>query len=343
MRKFCLFLIGFLTTSFLIACAPQQEQAVTETAAEFPVLTGPYLGQVPPGDEPKLFAPGIVTSGLSTRDIAMMPDGSEIYFGLFLINYKFSAIAYSKLENGRWTKPEIAPFSGRYKDLEPCISRDGKKFYFVSDRPKEEGGSAGNEDIWVADRADNGWSEPYNIGPPINTDSGEYFPSLTGDGTLYFTREDPQTHTNSIFRSRLVDGKYSEPEKLGPEINCGQDRFNAFIAPDESFCIVPAYGMPDSVGSVDYYIVFHNADGSWSKPINMGDKINTPDAQEYSASVSRDGKYLFFMSSRSRFDKGIPEKPLTLAEILAIHNAPEHGNSSIYWIDASFIGKLRPQ
>ena len=42
--------------------------------------TGPYLDQPPPGDEPALFAPGIVSDGLANRDLAITPDGDEIYW-----------------------------------------------------------------------------------------------------------------------------------------------------------------------------------------------------------------------------------------------------------------------
>jgi hypothetical protein len=47
---------------------------------DFPVLTGPYLGQTPPGNTPVIFAPGIVSTGLYTRDIAISKPGDEIFF-----------------------------------------------------------------------------------------------------------------------------------------------------------------------------------------------------------------------------------------------------------------------
>ncbi len=51
---------------------------------ESQLLTGDYLGQPLPGDTPEVFAPGIVTRGRYTRDVAMTPDGSELYFGVML-------------------------------------------------------------------------------------------------------------------------------------------------------------------------------------------------------------------------------------------------------------------
>jgi hypothetical protein len=49
---------------------------------QFPNLSSPYLGQKTPGIIPALFAPGIVCTGISERDIAISPDGSEIFFGI---------------------------------------------------------------------------------------------------------------------------------------------------------------------------------------------------------------------------------------------------------------------
>ena len=47
---------------------------------DFPKLTGPYLGQIPPVKEPVLFAPGIVSNGRNHSSVAISPDGSELYW-----------------------------------------------------------------------------------------------------------------------------------------------------------------------------------------------------------------------------------------------------------------------
>ena len=50
--------------------------------SDFPVLTGAYIGQELPGEYPLLFAPGVISTGMYERDVAMSPDGKEMYFGL---------------------------------------------------------------------------------------------------------------------------------------------------------------------------------------------------------------------------------------------------------------------
>ena len=316
-------------------------------ADDFPVLTGDYLGQTPPGSTPELFAPGIVSTGLYTRDLAMTPEGDEIYFGVMAGG--FSTIMMTELVDGSWTKPEVAPFAAdpRYLNLEPAISPDGQKFYFLSNRPRDGGpmdaadvGQWVNQDIWVMDRTANGWGEPYNLGPPVNSDAAEYFPSVTNDGTVYFTREDPETRASLIHRSRFVAGEYQEVERLGDEVNSTANQFNAFVAPDESYLIVAVAGREDSYGGTDYYISFRDESDNWAGPINMGDMVNTLRGGEWSPYVSPDGRYFFFMSTRYRSADQFPEA-LTADYLNEVHGQPLSGNPSMYWMEAGFIEELR--
>jgi hypothetical protein len=243
-----------------------------------------------------------------------------------------------------WSEPVVAPFSGEYLDLEPCISPDGERFFFLSTRPQpgqEEKEGWVYQDIWAMDREGDGWGEPYNLGPPVNSEASEYFPSLTVDGTLYFTREG-EDGVSATYRSRFSDGAYLEPERLGPEVNCGTNRFNVFVAPDESFAVVPALGMEDSLGGVDYYVTFRADDDTWSAPINMGPEINQPDGREWSASLSPDGAYLFFMSSRLVEGAELPFEATTMSQLLTIGAQPGRGSSDIWWVSTEVIEQLRP-
>jgi len=329
----------------ILSCAPvAEEPRVEEEVEEFYELAGDYLGQEPPGMDPRLFAPGIVSTGLSERDMAMTPDGDEIYFsGALGANHDFSAILVVRRVEGRWSKPEVAPFSGNYMDLEPAISPDGQRFFFLSNRPLPGSSEPlGNEDIWVMDRTATGWSEPASLGPPVNSEAAEFFPSVTRDGTLYFTRRG-EGRSETIFRSRLVDGAYTEPEELGPEVNSGQSQFNAFIAPDESYLVVCVWGREDSLGGVDYYVVFRSPEDEWSEPINLGEGINLTEGSEWSPYVSPDGRYFFFMSSRSTIqDRHSPDR-LGYADMQRLHDLPMNGNSDIWWVDARVITDLRSQ
>jgi len=313
-----------------------------ESVEAAPAITGDWLGQTPPGDQAELFAPGIVSTGWYTRDLTVTPDGDEIYFTVMLPNFQFSTILVTRRVEGVWTEPEVAPFSGRYRDLEPAIAPDGRSFFFVSHRPEDGAGEPDDDtDIWVMQRTGSTWSDPVSLGPPVNTDGQEYFPSVTQDGTLYFTRRPPDGD-EGIYRARYVDGAYTEPERLGPEVNAGRARFNAWVAADESFLILPIAGIEGALGAVDYYVSFRNEDDTWSGPVNLGDRVNSEFRPEYAASLSPDGRWLFFMGTRGRYADSRIDPPLDRRALERIHSQPENGNPDIYWIDAGFIQDLRP-
>ena len=298
----------------------------------------PYLDQPPPGDQPVLFAPGIVSDGLNNRDMAILPDGSEIYWSSNLRNFDISVILVSRRTAQGWSAPEVAPFSRdpAYRYLEPAIAPDGSRLFFVA----AERGSR-NNDIWVADRAGEAWGTPRRLGPSVNTPVSETYPSLTRDGTLYFSRADQGSNTEHIYRAPFRDRDY-HPERLPANVNSGKSQFNAFVAPDESFLIVPVWGREDSIGSVDYYAVFREGGNEWSQPVNLGPAVNTEGGREYTPYVSPDGRYFFFMSTRSPAGETPPAGGYSADGLRRLHDAPENGNSDLYWMDAAFIQRLRP-
>ena len=106
---------------------------------DFPVLRDPYLGQEPPGRTVELFAPGIISqAGFELHSsLAITTDGKEIYFAYLVRDEERprNVIMRVKYLQGKWSSPEVAPFSGEYNDTNPTISGDGKRIYFSSNRP----------------------------------------------------------------------------------------------------------------------------------------------------------------------------------------------------------------
>jgi hypothetical protein len=327
-----------MTLTVLLATSCNTTPETFQSELEFRELSGPYLGQSLPDTLPSLFAPGVVSTGMFTRDVAMTPDGKELYFCVAIGNYTYSTILCTREVEGRWTEPEIVPFSGGpgVMDFEPALSADGSKLYFLSTRPDGDE-PVGDQDIWVVERTATGWGTPRNLGEPVNTDGGEFFPSLTRDGTLYFTRNEKGSQVNRIFRSRWVDGTFQEPELLPGEVNCGANRFNAFVSPDESYLIVPAAGMKDAYDGVDYYVVFRDMNDRWSDPVNMGPLVNDDNARGWSPYVSPDGKYFFFMATRT---VEIEPAEWSYQKLFELYNSPGNGNADIYWVNAGFITDL---
>jgi len=312
---------------------------------ESPVLKGPYLGEKPPGMTALIFAPGNVSTGHIEKCAAFMPDGKEFYFAI--LGEAASFIAFMKLEDNGWVGPQMAPFSGRYEDDEFSLSPDGKKLFFVSHRPLAgKGISDDNSNLWVVSRTNTGWSEPRNLGSSVNTDDNERYPSVTNDGTLYFYRRGKDDSEDwDIYTSRFVEGNYTKPERLRKEINSSNWDFDPFIAPDESYVIFSSVDRGDGYGASDLYISFRKEDGSWTKAINMGNKINS-NRWEFCPSVTVDGRFFFFASNR-RIHESYPEHAITYEEKMKILdkelNSPGNGHSDIYWVDAKIIETLKPE
>lgn len=322
------------------SCAPPAERAE-------PSPRGAYLGQPRPGAEPQVFAPGIVSTGLYERDLTITPDGKELFFAVQGPGFSYGRIVTMRQrDDGSWGAPEMAPFSGPFPswDLEPFVTPDGGRLLFASNRPREAGEEkAEDSDLFVVERTEGGWSTPVNLGEPISSAADEFFPAVTNDGTLYFTRADKGSPINRIYRSRLVNGSYAPPELLPEQVNTGRNRFNATVAADESFLILSAVGRDPSFGRSDYHVCFRNEDDSWSEPINLGERINSKDGFGYSPWVSHDGSYLFFMSARTTALKPLGGMAGSYGDLVRLHGEPGNGSSDIYWVNTSFLDALRPR
>jgi len=311
---------------WLISASPNFAQGVVQKDKR----TNNTYASAEPLTEPTVFGNGLISTGDFDSHPAFTPDGKGLYFVRSTPNFNLWTILVSQFANGKWGTPQVAPFSGQYSDADPFITADGSHFYFISNRPVP-GTATANLDIWVMDKTATGWSEPKNVGAPINSPGSEWYPTIAANGTMYFgsDRQGGKGRTD-IYRSRLVDGKYTEAENLGDAINTQFNEFEPLIAPDESFLIFMAGGRADARGGFDLYISY-NRNGAWTKPVNLGDKINSA-GNEYSPAISPDGKYFFWTSTRGFADKPL-EKRLDYKELMNRLRGPRNGLGDIYQID----------
>jgi Tol biopolymer transport system component len=309
-----------ICSALLLACPGGSPSAAGHSTpqTDFPILSGPYLGQIPPGETPGIFALGVVCTGKYVLNAVFSPDLKEFYFSTMDADRTYTILQMREIE-GRWTRPRIAPFSGTHSDADPFISLDGSQLFFPSDRPLEKGGAeADGYNIWVVDRSGPGWTAPRPLGPEINRPGGlEIYPSLTREGTLYFSsdREDGRG-SGDIYRARRMNGNYSRPENLGKAVNSPSREFDAFIAPDESYLIFASDRRGDGFGKSDLYISFRRGEGKWTPAVNMGPVFNSRES-EFTPIVTPDGNYFFFTSTKL-------------------------GQGDIYWVDAAVLDRYRP-
>jgi len=141
-RKFEYLLLVVIILMIGTVCAQKR-------TSDFPILAGPYLGQKPPGMTPEIFAPGIISTGYSERQIAFTQDGKELFLWLGE-NRPYCTILWTKETDDGRNSLQVAPFSGKHVDMKFSISPDGRTFLFSSNRPHEMSGNpTDNLDIWT--------------------------------------------------------------------------------------------------------------------------------------------------------------------------------------------------
>lgn len=314
--------------------------AITTTNAQqpdFSSLSGPYLGQKPPGSNPEIFAPGIISFGFHELRITFSPEGDEIFYVTCANRYMHRILVHVSSCNGGWNEPELVPFAWDCNNGSPSFSPDGKRVYFASNKDNPEIVKDGSGlDIWYIERFENGWTDPIKIPETINSTLGEFAPSVATNGNLYFDVTN-DNNKSFIYYSKFKDGRYYPREKikidLPPDANIG----SSFIAPDESYLLFQA-NLPEGFGGNDIYVSFNNNDGIWGAPINLGEKINS-EFLDIGPRVSIDGKYLFFTSNRNYPTEMYKGK--NYKELIEMLQSPQNGYGTIYWVDAKIIQELK--
>ena len=328
--KYKFYLISLLIPFLILSC---------EEGDNFLNLKGDYLGQKPPGITPELFAPGIVSTGYNDVSGCISPDGKE-YFYSFWEN-PFSVIVIFKQIEGKWTKPEVASFTKSYPSGEPLITPDGKWLFFMSSMPPPE--SEFNSQkwyMWFCEKTMDGWSEPQVVEYSKNN-MVMYLTSTVND-IVYFTGKGTpgEQDFGSIYRGKFENGNIINAENFGKTVNLNFHGAHPCVAPDESFLIFDSQRL-GGFGASDFYISFKDDEGKWTEPVNMGDKINSPQ-NDLCPYLSPDGKYFFFSSGKADLAKYV-NRQMTLEEINEVLKGPQNARGlDIYWVDAKIIEELSP-
>ena len=258
----------------------------SENTKETTDLSEPYLGQKPPGDEPEIFAREIVsTEDHHEMGITCMPDGREIYFARSeTMDISSNWAIWMVLEqNGTWAEPEIAPFSGVYRDFAPFITPDGKFMLFFRQCPEDAGLQSGT---WLVERKGDSWREPRFLVDAYCLTTADF-------QTFYFCTPASEETSRDIAMMTYENGEFSIPEKLKGEINSEQFDAHGCISHDGGMLVFDS-ARPGGFDRSDIYVSSRKNGGHWSQGYNLGEKIN--DGHNHIPSLSSDGKYLFFSS-----------------------------------------------
>ncbi|MGY3051978.1 outer membrane protein OmpA-like peptidoglycan-associated protein/tetratricopeptide (TPR) repeat protein [Pedobacter sp. UYEF25] len=182
-----------------------------------------------------------------------------------------------------------------YNEGAQTISPDGKYLFFTGcNRPD----GLGRCDIYVAHREGAEWSEPYNIGKPVNSEYWESQPAISPDGrTLYFISNRPGGIGGyDIWKSTITaDSKWGAAINLGSKINTSYDENTPYLHADGKTLYFSSDGWP-GFGHKDIFYSRLDSVGNWQIPVNIGSPINSFE-DETGLVVSADGTKGYFSSA----------------------------------------------
>jgi outer membrane protein OmpA-like peptidoglycan-associated protein len=127
-------------------------------------------------------------------------------------------------KDSTWTEPKSLGKKinlPKYNEMTPYMASDGVTLYFSSNRP----GGLGDNDIWMTRRLDSTWqkwSDPVNLGSPINTPDWDAFFTLDAGGEYAYLT----TSLNTYGESDIVRVKLLEREKPDPVVLVSGNVYN---------------------------------------------------------------------------------------------------------------------
>ncbi|MEN9963121.1 MAG: hypothetical protein RL582_216, partial [Bacteroidota bacterium] len=214
---------------------------------------------------------------------------------------------FESTKNGdKWSKavPVAGKINTNLNEGAQQISQDGQWLIFTGCNYPEGVGSC---DLYISYLLKNGtWSEAENLGLLVNTENWESAPTLSPDKkTIFFSSNRSGGYGGKdIWKTtRYPNGKWSEPENLGPIINTAADETCPFIHPDNHTLYFNSNGHP-GYGMTDLFLSRKDSMQSWGKPLNLGYPINTID-DEGSLVVGADGRSAFYASDRKEKKSGL--------------------------------------
>jgi len=249
-----------------------------------------------------VFAPVNLGDGVNSAESEYFPSipiqGNELVFTRRLNNYNEDFFSSPKTATGWGTAhPLPGDINTPLNEGAQTISQDGKWLIFTACNRRDGIGSC---DLYMSYLTPNGWSGAVNLGSKVNTDQWESQPCLSPDKRdLYFVSRRPGGYGGSdIYVSHLQpNGRWSEPDNMGPGINTPEDESSPFIHADNQTFYFVSKGWP-GYGEEDIYVVRKGPNGAWSTPQNLGYPINTIN-HDGTLFIAADGKTAYYSSDRS--------------------------------------------
>jgi len=274
--------------NLLSFCAPGRESKESERKPRCEVGPAQALGP-------------LVNSPAFDGSPTVSADETELFFTSERKGNRDLFVSTRASKKAAWSEPVNlgAPIDDpNAGDFSLRLSADGKALYFASTRP----GGFGKADMYVATRAStkHPWGPAMNLGPQLNTDAFEAFPTPSADGaTLYFNRSTSFDSRDSDIwmTTRAGSGdQWSVPQRVPSGINSETAEFSPSISTDGS----TLFFASERAGAVEVWVSMREHGGQqWGTPERLAADVNIPGAMTLAPFISSDRRSVYFMSARA--------------------------------------------
>lgn len=197
-------------------------------------------------------------------------------------------------DDGRWAAPEVLPFNDpRWRDSDPHLSADGRTLTFVSDRPQSGDAPLTQMDLYQSRRVDGRWTAPQRLSEAWQSPAYELGPERYGEQLFLASTRPGGPGKLSIYRAGAVD---EPPQALPAPVNLGPHNSDFTLSPDGRYALWWSDRDGPSGGAGDIYLAERVGQG-FGPALRLPAPINGPDF-EFTPSVSADGQWLYFASTR---------------------------------------------
>ena len=198
--------------------------------------------------------------------------------------------------------------NSEFSELNPVISPDGRTLYFGrKNHPANRYGVKGSEtisgsqDIWFSEKVGDTWSTARRLSEVLNRDQYNTILSISPDGQTILLKG---AYVNGTYETRgfSISNKttagWTVPVKVEipgyEQMSKGKNEYGYLTMDGKA--ILLAFARKKNSEDDDLYVSFFE-DGRWTRPLELGDEINTK-YSETTPFLSADGKTLYFSSDR---------------------------------------------
>ncbi len=194
--------------------------------------------------------------------------------------------------DGSWGEPAMLPFSGRWSDYEPTLSPDGSYMVFNSQRPLQDGGATGPNNLWLVRRTAAGWGSPMSLAAINRAETEESYPAITSDGRIFYVQETTKDAAGADYNinvAQLSGDRVSPPVPVSAAATSFGDG-DPWVAADGCYLIFPRWDRSrEWQTGVDLYITFARG-RDWTAPV----ELSVAGAPDYAVTIDGAEPTIYF-------------------------------------------------